>query len=567
MKNMPLPTMTQNSWTKESIQRINTETSTLQFMLGANKIATDEVNVHQWRAVREPEITGDVITPPQRRYGLVAELMPYYDLQHLVRMTVESHGLTLDTNVSTLPNYKPYFVSLHDTKSSLNQLDGYCVFASVNSAVPATMLASIAANTNTINSARAMRIVKPIEVEYPTDNDLDVLRYTASNDGKVKVTLSLTSQTASEVSNLLLRVSRYYHPEWTTGQPVVESLYSEENVTVADLMANPRVIEVDMKINDDIYIEAYRTVPDMSEFQMAFRVDFEYLQEGSGVGSIYNANTSSLFKTQYSVLDLFAKVYGLKYSVQGDAVRAMAESTLYDNILYSDDWTDKLDMASAIEYRFTLPEYAQHNAINGAAFKYQQEQPEAVIVVDNESIDVERTVFTLPVVTDSRPTEWYDGPAANVLATGYLKAELIGIRPISEYQGNVYNEHKIYVKDEVPAFIVTKGQSRDESIYRNNKFDLDGVQLLPYYAEVVDISDIKANYDILESRVLNGVRVIEADFYLTSLDIRSFDFYTPIYLEQFGDYFYVQKISNFVPEKLSRVTLVCLNTLDDGGGN
>jgi hypothetical protein len=64
-------------------------------------------------------------------------------------------------------------------------------------------------------------------------------------------------------------------------------------------------------------------------------------------------------------------------------------------------------------------------------------------------------------------------------------------------------------------------------------------------------------YHILQDKILKDMRIIEdAEFYLTPKDIEEFDPFTPIYIDTFGAYFYINKIKNFIVKRLTKVDLV-----------
>lgn len=69
-------------------------------------------------------------------------------------------------------------------------------------------------------------------------------------------------------------------------------------------------------------------------------------------------------------------------------------------------------------------------------------------------------------------------------------------------------------------------------------------------------------YDILQDyytpfrRILDTTLIVTADLWLTAQDIAGFDFKKLYYFEQFSNYFMVNKISNFVPGRPTRVELV-----------
>ena len=55
---------------------------------------------------------------------------------------------------------------------------------------------------------------------------------------------------------------------------------------------------------------------------------------------------------------------------------------------------------------------------------------------------------------------------------------------------------------------------------------------------------------------LNRVRIVTCQMNLKKLDFQSFDFTKPVYIDFFNSYFYVLKISNFIPGKSTTVTLL-----------
>jgi hypothetical protein len=84
---------------------------------------------------------------------------------------------------------------------------------------------------------------------------------------------------------------------------------------------------------------------------------------------------------------------------------------------------------------------------------------------------------------------------------------------------------------------------------------VDGVQ---YESLSIDAqSMVEEFYSAFQEHVLTDVRLIEdAEFYLTPKDIAEYDPFTPVYMDTFGAYFYINKIKNFVSGKLTKVDLV-----------
>lgn len=66
-----------------------------------------------------------------------------------------------------------------------------------------------------------------------------------------------------------------------------------------------------------------------------------------------------------------------------------------------------------------------------------------------------------------------------------------------------------------------------------------------------------ANYQGIIDTV-QQVKVLKAKFLLTTIDILNFSPYTPVFLKQYGHYFYVNKISQWETGKLCEVELIQL---------
>jgi hypothetical protein len=78
-----------------------------------------------------------------------------------------------------------------------------------------------------------------------------------------------------------------------------------------------------------------------------------------------------------------------------------------------------------------------------------------------------------------------------------------------------------------------------------NNFSLDwAVLYLEYYSQVLD-------------NLAPDILVIDAEFLLNCLDIQNFDFSVPVYLSQYGAFYFVNEIKEFTtPNDVTSVTLV-----------
>jgi len=88
---------------------------------------------------------------------------------------------------------------------------------------------------------------------------------------------------------------------------------------------------------------------------------------------------------------------------------------------------------------------------------------------------------------------------------------------------------------------------------RDNKNNILGKRLLRCVAPEVGGNSVKAQslvnkyYPVLKHNILADMRFIEdVEFLLTPQDIEEFDPFTPVYIDYFGAYFYVNNIKNYL---------------------
>jgi hypothetical protein len=58
---------------------------------------------------------------------------------------------------------------------------------------------------------------------------------------------------------------------------------------------------------------------------------------------------------------------------------------------------------------------------------------------------------------------------------------------------------------------------------------------------------------------LNAVRVLTVYVYLTPADVAGLDLFTPVYIEKYGQSFYIRKIENYRANAVTKVSLVAIN--------
>lgn len=219
------------------------------------------------------------------------------------------------------------------------------------------------------------------------------------------------------------------------------------------------------------------------------------------------------------------------------------------------NWTDKVD--SFISESYNVGTYGRANY-----YRYADDEENEMtgrFNINDETLNEEQTVFQSSL---KKPKYWpalyYAELARGVFKIGQGQAwPLIDVAETSVQDYNVVppvSQSKeipfslMYLKDFEGTvnltFTAPEGSSTNNfpvKIATRDFLEFQGF-LDTNYPEVVNL--------------LNNVIIVKARMKLSVMDIYQFDFFKRVYLEQYGSYFYVNRISNFQKDKLTEVELV-----------
>ena len=210
---------------------------------------------------------------------------------------------------------------------------------------------------------------------------------------------------------------------------------------------------------------------------------------------------------------ILSQVFGWTVKVDADTKTIYARTFDYivGNKANAKDWTSRLDMAEDIEADFEFGKYAQENAI-----KLQENKLGGF---------TETGSFTIPNVNLKETTNLLD---IKVTSGRSNRVEQWERKEIDEYEWKDGN-----------APHLLKWEDNTQGV----------THIMP--------ADILANYQPLID-TLQQVVLIKVKMILSAVDILNFDQFVPIYLRQYGRYFYVNKISNWESGKACDVELLQL---------
>lgn len=182
-------------------------------------------------------------------------------------------------------------------------------------------------------------------------------------------------------------------------------------------------------------------------------------------------------------------------------------STIINNKAKAKDWSDKL--LKGVAQTFVIGQFAQRSTIALEQNSITNYLSKADIRIDNKTISDQKEVLKVP------------------LESPYLNRIL------------QYNDGE-FVAAKAPTMAKV-----DQSLET------------PKVTKCYEANDILSLYKGYETMLNNGF-IIDVELMLTDLDVATLDFFAPVYLRQYGRFFYINEIKNFVSGKPTEATLIAI---------
>lgn len=349
------------------------------------------------------------------------------------------------------------------------------------------------------------------------------LKFTSNINGKVRVRVYVSG-------------SKYYDPDSTYS---LQCVITKQNTEAFNLLKPPTEtiynidenVEIEVEIGDVLYMTT-RLVKSTTlnaecsvNMSGSFTITEIEADEVPIEGKLYFGNNTG-FTTYLDLFKAFCQTYGLTIQVDNinKIVKAYTTDKLYSNKSIAKDWSDKLSVENQ-ELSFTIDGYGQNNFI-----KFDKEdgiEDKGNFLIFNENLEKQKDLFSI---------KW--GSGIDVRVGDKILAHI----PIYEYDDEIINKKK---------FVKGKPHLVKLIQINNNPFVIVN--------HITAQSLIDSYYDKLVNNMLVQAKCLNVEMLLTERDIEELDFFTPIYLKQFGAYFYVSKINNFVAsDRLTKVDLIRL---------
>lgn len=245
--------------------------------------------------------------------------------------------------------------------------------------------------------------------------------------------------------------------------------------------------------------------------------------------------------------------FGLLLDVNEDSktVTISQIKKLTDNIPNAKDWSSKLDESELPDIEFMYSNYAQNNLFTHTEDKTvvnKQIGGDYNLIIDNSNLEANKTFYTSPF-SECENID-FNGVVTSVIPTYNNSTTFFDkdVKPKILFSEPVFGMFKFTDGTSTSGYITTK---------RVYFIDLD----VPDLSMGFQTSLMPKNSQTLIS-TLQNIRIVKANFNLNINDIKSIDWLTPVYIDQFQSYFFITSINqfNYTNPDLTEVELIKLNS-------
>ncbi len=447
----------------------------------------------------------------------------FFNLHETAKRLVELCGYTLDTNLPLTTIQRDFFSapSLLPSNDSLEVFTGVASFSRTGGVTIGLSDYTSRYFQHNISSNGLGTFTQVGNAEVGATPYR--LKFTSNINGKIRVNVHVTG-------------TKYYDPE---GKYTLRCVITKQNIEVFNLPKPPTEtvyyidenVEIDVEIDDVLYLttrlDKGTTLNAECSVDMSgsFTITEIAADEVPTGGKLYFGNNTG-FTTYLDLFKAFCQSYGLTIQVDNNnkIVKAYTMDKLYENKTIAKDWSDKLSRENQ-EMSFIIDGYGQNNFIRFE--KKEDLEDKGNFYVSNGNLEKEKDLFTI---------KWESGIDVK---TGTYDLAYI---PLYEYDEEIADKKK-FVKGK-PHLV------KFNQVNYNPYFILNHIPA----QSLIDIY-----YDKLANGMLVNAKCLLVGLLLSERDIEELDFFIPIYLAQFGAYFYISKIDNFMKgNRLTKVELIRL---------
>lgn len=272
-------------------------------------------------------------------------------------------------------------------------------------------------------------------------------------------------------------------------------------------------------------------------------------------GLTYDLLASTGFKSLGDIVKAFVQLFGLTVDVNPvtKVARAYSIQEFYDRRSSSGkNWSDKLIKGKDTKLTFQLSSYAQSNEMKLEDNKDNNVTDSYKFSIPDVNLQPTKLLFQIGFLAGLNQ-RLYDADITNTTHT-------LANYPIwTINRGRMENGEMTETTWEYNVLSKPMVVHIDKSDFMRPKVrvgrTLTQVRLYTAYFKKLKYY-VPKYYDKLINNILKRPKILQVQILLDSLDIQSLDLFNPIWLEEYGFWFYVSKINNFQAGKIPKVDLI-----------
>ena len=568
--------------------QIKADTFDLFSKLG--EVNTDNMNDDQWASTWNPRtIVSDnadadspriwplvctiqgakSFSPAQNSAGTalsipILQTVPAYNFLQFITELLASFGYTIESDLTTDTLAKSVYLTASDMTNDdgvnnsgsaevYTSMQGYVPADSVTAGQPAS--ADWAPFTLVFGQSSLSFAKFEIVTDSSTGDKFGAISYTAQQGGTydVNITFSIRSGSISVDNGVRYIIQTI---EGNADPTAVES----GNISL--VAGGPAIKinkQVDLSPGSIIRIMAGRKlVASPAQILVGAAVTISPDGENSNVGPGISFNYPAAFGfSKYggalqTFLQLFGAVIDVQRSASGDTgiARIYTYRHIYDNITSGNfvDWSDRLVMDEQRTIAFSMDGYGQINIIEATENNDDGTREQVTFSINNKLLDGSKTLFTL--ATEAGRDIYFRGLSNAQLTTAVVPTVEKDVE--TDDVGTITGVSFGYNGCAAHIVAPVSGATQSAQIESGG----DPVTTTMPIVQTVPIVELYTEYYTPIVKMLRRQRPITVSLLLTAADIASFDPFKPVWIEHYGSYFYVSKISNFQAGQATAVDLI-----------
>lgn len=463
---------------------------------------------------------------------------------------------------STLPSWEYFipFVKVESILQAIGDYSGFSISNNISASIADKALSLVSLNATDFDNFQNTEVSAANQVTMYGNKPASYMPWVVETDPNGWFTvvgtdissefrgINYTCQTTGLLNIVMIvnGVSVYGDLPYDVMVQSVENMNTGEVITQNGYNFYSLVANMNVTIGDVIQISFYKIEESYFHdtiYEWDYRVDVRIIN-GDIVprGGKVNIAPNIGFDTQLDLFKAIVQLFGMTTIVDNDnnSVRAFTLDYLYSNKNTSNtlDWSEKLHGVKTLSFASSV--YAQQNRILLEKNGDDNVQDIGVFINENESLASTKDLFTIAIESG------LDNNMFDLSLTNTSKTLKVANIPFFEV-------------DIQPAFITAtfKGVSKSHFVQILDDVQLNTFDgLFPYARHFTMQQCIDTYYDKLVNNMLVRDKYLEATFWLTDLEIEQIDQFKPIYLNQYGAYFYLNKVKNYISKQLTTVELI-----------